>query len=103
MAIKYKNSLNSRKNKSFSINYLCYNTFMKVTPIQQNKYITPKTTGYAATTGIAWSIYSGISKNKSIRKTHKPVAYISAVLTAAHIALIEYNHYKYKQSMHTKN
>lgn len=87
----------------FFVAFLCYNAPMKVSPIQQNKYITPKTTGYAATTGIVWSIYSGISKNKSVRKTHKPVAYISAVLTAAHIALIEYNHYKYKQFMREKN
>ena len=87
----------------FFVAFLCYNASMKVSPIQQNKYITPKTTGYAATTGIAWSIYSGISKNKSVRKTHKPVAYLSAVLTAIHIALIEYNHYKYKQFMREKN
>lgn len=61
-----------------------------------NSIITPKTTGYAATAGLGLSIYSAVSKNKGIRKSHKPIAYITAGLTAIHIGLVEYYHHKYK-------
>ncbi len=67
---------------------------MKINSIQQ--VITPKTTGYAATAGVGISIYSGISKNKNIKKFHKPLAYITTVLIALHIGLIEYYHNKFK-------
>lgn len=70
---------------------------MNVAPVKSNSYITPKTTGYAATAGLALSVWSGVSKNKSFRKKHKPIAYITALLTAVHIGLIEYYHYKYKK------
>lgn len=68
---------------------------MKVSPVN-NKYITPKTTGYASALGFAVSIASGMSQNKSFRKIHKPAACITAVLTAVHIALIEYNRFAWK-------
>lgn len=61
-----------------------------------DKFITPKTTGYAAASCIGMSVLSGISKNRIIRKTHKPLAYMSAILTIFHIGLIEYYHHKYK-------
>ena len=67
---------------------------MKVDKIQQ--YITPKSTGYASTVGLCLTVMSGISKNKTIRKTHKPFAWITAGLTALHIGLIEYYNYKFK-------
>ena len=70
---------------------------MKITPLKSNQYITPKTTGYAATAGLVLSAWSGASKNKSFRKKHKPIAYITALLTSVHIGLIEYYHYKYKK------
>lgn len=69
---------------------------MKVDSVKRN-YITQKTTGYAATASLGLAVVSGISRNKSFRKTHKPFAYISALLTAAHIGLIEYYHHKYKK------
>ncbi|MBR6127467.1 hypothetical protein IKQ21_07270 [bacterium] len=68
---------------------------MKVSPID-NKYITPKSTGYASAVGLAVAAVSGISKNITLRKIHKPVAYFSAILTIIHIALIEYNHFAWK-------
>lgn len=67
---------------------------MKVDSVKQN-YITPKTTGYAATTALGLSVVS--AKIKPMRKTHKPFAYIAALLTAAHIGLIEYYHHKFKK------
>ena len=71
---------------------------MKIFSISNNKYITPKTTGYASATGIALTLLSGITKNKSFRKSHKPLAYLSTGLTALHIGLIEYNYYNWKKT-----
>lgn len=68
---------------------------MKISPI--NQIVTPKSTGYSATLALGMATLSGVSKNKSFRKMHKPLAYISAVLTALHIALIEYYHHSYKK------
>lgn len=62
-----------------------------------NSIITPKTTGYAATTALGLAVWSGVSKNKTFRKQHKPLAYLTAILTAIHIGLIEYYHHKYKK------
>lgn len=71
---------------------------MKVNPVKKHhSIITPRTTGYAATVGLGAAILSGVSKNKSLRKAHKPLAYITALLTAAHIGLIEYLRHKYKK------
>ena len=70
---------------------------MEIQSIVMNKIVTPKTTGYAATAGLGLSVWSGISKNRNYRKQHKPLAYITAVLTAIHIGLIEYYHHKYKK------
>ena len=70
---------------------------MKTQPVTVNKIITPKSTGYAATVGLGLSVWSGVSRNKSFRKTHKLLAYITAALTLLHIGLIEYYHHKYKK------
>lgn len=70
---------------------------MNIQKIDTSKFITPKTTGYAATAGLGLSIISGVTKNKSFRKAHKPIAYLSALFTAIHIGLIEYYHHKYKK------
>ena len=71
---------------------------MQISPVRQNPIITPKTTGYSATLGLGLAIASGISKNKSFRKAHKPLAYISAALSLLHIGLIEYYHHKYRKN-----
>ena len=62
----------------------------------QSTLITPKTTGYAATTSLGLAVLSGASKNKKFRNTHKPFAILTAILTALHIGLIEYYHHKYR-------
>ena len=69
---------------------------MKVDSVKPNQIITPKTTGYAATVTLGASILSGISKNKTFRKQHKVLAYLSAALITLHIGLIEYYHHKFK-------
>ena len=69
---------------------------MKIDKLQS--YITPKTTGYSAVTAMGITALSGISKNKSIKKLHKPFAVVSIGFTALHVGLIEYYHYKYKSA-----
>lgn len=69
---------------------------MAITPINnttqpQKRFPIVKITGYAAAaTGIASGI---VAKNKKI-KLHTNLAYITGILTAAHIALVEYFHSK---------
>ena len=70
---------------------------MKVDNIKLNSIVTPKSTGYAATVTLGASVLSGISKNKTFRKQHKGLAYLSAILTALHIGIIEHNHHKFKR------
>ena len=72
---------------------------MKISPISQ--IVTPKSTGYSATLALGMATLSGVSKSKSFRKMHKPLACVSAILTALHIALIEYYHYSYKNGKKT--
>lgn len=69
---------------------------MQVDKILCNQYINPKTTGYAAAASLGAAVLSGISKNKAARKQHKPLAYLTAVLTTAHIGLTEYYHSRRK-------
>ena len=57
--------------------------------------VTPKTTGYTAAAGMGLSILSGLSKNKNLKKIHKPLAWSSAAVTLLHIGLIEYYNHKY--------
>ena len=67
---------------------------MKIEKIQS--IITPKTTGYTAAGAFGLAIASGMSKNKTFRKSHKTFGWIGVIATIAHIGLIEYYHYKYK-------
>lgn len=69
---------------------------MKVNSVLQN-YITPKNTGIAATTALGISVMSGISRNRPVKKLHKPSAYLAAIFTVLHIGILEYYHHKYKK------
>ena len=59
--------------------------------------LTPKNTGYAATAGLVLTTATTFSKNKTIRKTHKYLGYITGFLTLLHIGVVEYLHHKYKK------
>ena len=72
---------------------------MKISSI--NQIVTPKSTGYSATLALGMATLSGVSNNKSFRKMHKSLAYVSAALTTIHIALIEYYHHSYKNGKKT--
>lgn len=69
---------------------------MKTEPISIKSYITPKTTGYAAAAALGLAVWSGVSKNKTLRRQHKPFAFAAAAFTALHAGLIEYYHHKHK-------
>ena len=61
-----------------------------------SSYITPKTTGYTATIGLSLTMICGSIKNKTCRKIHKPIAWITLFASLFHIGLIEYYKYKFK-------
>ncbi len=67
---------------------------MKVEKIQS--IVTPKTTGYCAAGSLGFAVLSGVSKNKTFKKLHKPFALVSTFFTLLHIGLIEYYHHKFK-------
>ena len=68
---------------------------MKVSKI--SSIITPKTTGYASAAGLCLTVLSGMSKKRLIYRAHKPLAFLTAGITALHIGLIEYYHHKYSK------
>ena len=68
---------------------------MKVNNIQ-SQIFTTRTTGYAAAAGMGISVLSAVSQNKNFKKIHKPVSWLTVLLTVLHIGLIEYYHYKYR-------
>ena len=72
-----------------------YILFMKINSINSTIF-TPKTTGYAAAAGLGLSVWSGLSKNKSFNRVHKPLAFFTAFFTIMHVGLIEYYNYKFK-------
>lgn len=70
---------------------------MKILPLDRNSTINVKTTGYTAAGSLLLSVGSGVLKNKSARKIHKPFAYLTAFFTLVHIGLVEYNNHQYKK------
>lgn len=68
------------------------------TKTTQPRYINSKATGYMTTGGLALSVISGISKNKSLKKCHKSFAIITSLLIAFHIFSVEYNKKMYKKT-----
>lgn len=72
---------------------------MEVTPIQKNRFITPKNTGYAAAIGLGLSVWSAKSKNKTFRSTHKSLAAATVIMTLLHIGLIEYLHNSWQKQL----
>lgn len=58
--------------------------------------ITPKTTGYAAAAAMGLCMYSAVTKNKALKKAHKPLAWTTAIAAVLHTGLIEYYNYKYR-------
>ena len=63
----------------------------------QSSILTPKTTGYLSAVSLGTSLYSGITKNKTAKKIHKPSAWLALIFTILHVGLIEYYNQKYKK------
>lgn len=64
---------------------------------QKRAFLTPKNTGYAALGAMTLATLRATSKNKTIKKSHKTLGWITVALTALHIGLIEYYHLKFKK------
>ena len=58
--------------------------------------LTPQKTGYAALGCMGLTVVSGFSKNKIIKKAHKPFSILTVLFTALHIGILEYYNYKFK-------
>lgn len=73
----------------------------KINKINNQEYkkpiLTPKNTGYLATTAVGLATIRAFSKSKNVRKTHKWLGYLAAVFTLLHIGTVEYLHHKYKK------
>lgn len=69
------------------------------TQTSQNKPIlTPKNTGYMALGAMALTTLRAVTKNKTVRKSHKTLGWVTVALTALHVGLVEYYHLKFKKT-----
>ena len=64
---------------------------------QKKPLLNPKNTGYAALGALALTTLRATSKNKTVKKYHKTLGWITTGLTALHVGLIEYYHMKFKK------
>ena len=54
-------------------------------------------TGYAALTGLALTTGAAIVNNKTAKKCHKPLAYITGALALLHLGVILHNQNEWKK------
>ena len=54
-------------------------------------------TGYAALAGLALTTGAAFIKNKSIKKSHKPLAFVTGALTLIHLGVILNYQNKWKE------
>ena len=69
----------------------------KINSTQNKPFLTPKNTGYAAAGALLLTTARAFNISKPIKKSHKFLGYITALLTLLHIGLVEYLHFKYKK------
>ncbi|MDD3437266.1 MAG: hypothetical protein PHC64_08960 [Candidatus Gastranaerophilales bacterium] len=75
----------------------------KVNPTNINNHkkrsiINSQSTGYIATAGVGLAAYSGITKNKFLRKNHGIIAGISLLTVLAHIYFVLAQRAQYKSN-----
>ena len=64
----------------------------RVDSITNNKpMLRADNTGYMAVAGMCLTAFSALPKNKSVRKLHKPFAFITAGLTLLHLGTVIHN------------
>lgn len=66
----------------------------------RRQLINSKNTGYLATSGVALALVSGITKNKSFKKSHKYIALATSALIALHIFCIANYRRLYRANEH---
>ena len=71
----------------------------KIQTRESNKrpLLNPKTTGYAALGAMTLTTLRAITKDKTVRKSHKALGWVTVGLTALHVGLVEYYHIKFKK------
>ena len=60
-------------------------------------------TGYAALAGMSLTTVSVITKNKTVRKLHKPLGITTVGLTILHLGTIFYNRHKWQKKFKETN
>jgi hypothetical protein len=69
----------------------------KINSISNKPFLRTDNTGYAALAGIGLTIASAAAKNKSVKKLHKPLAFISAGAALLHLGIILHNRHEWKK------
>ena len=72
-------------------------TIQKINSSTQKPLLRADNTGYAALGGFVLTGATAVVKNKSIRKLHKPLAYIAAILSFLHLGVILYTRSEWKK------
>ena len=74
-----------------------------ITPVQQYKQTNStkrpnitKITGLTAGLGIALTMASGLTKNKTLKKQHKNIAVATAIITALHVLWTKFGYPRQK-------
>lgn len=60
------------------------------------KILNTRTTGYVALAGMCLTTASAMIKSPKVRKSHKPLAFVTAVLTLIHLGIAEYHRMQWK-------
>ena len=76
-------------------------TIQKVNSTVQKPFLRADNTGYTALGGLVLTGITAAVKNKSIRKLHKPLAYITTILSFLHLGVILYNRNEWKKKHET--
>lgn len=68
-----------------------------VSSIHKKPFLRADNTGYVALAGLCLTTVTSAVKNKTVKKCHKPLGYITAGLTLLHLGTILYSRYEWRQ------
>lgn len=74
-----------------------------INSINNKPLLSANNTGYAALTGLVLTTGAAIVKNKNVKKFHKPLAYLTGVLTLLHLGTILHNRNEWKKKQKELN
>jgi hypothetical protein len=70
-----------------------------VHPSQTKPLLRGTNTGYMALTGMGLTVAAGVCKNKTVKKCHKPLGYITAGLTLLHLGIVLHHKNEWKKKL----